>query len=314
MKADNTGFNRVQMVQAFGTDFSGVKVHTDSRSDHLNKSVQARAFTTGQDIFFRQGEYSPGSHSGQELLAHELTHVVQQNGGAVQPKWVANQALKKNNVQAKALLTSPSSEQPIQRRESPQQQPEQDNQGQLQQAALKPHTQNQEEQQQAIADQVVVADTPPAEEGGTANLPPAEGGSPRRGGDKAEFENDPVNQQAVPISAEDPGQILEQLKNTPPTQAFVTYTQAETASNQALENQRQQLQATIPEIPSPTGLSPQTNVDVPNNSAPASAESREQAPEQGQPNPVAGSIESKFSGVGGLFSAIAAPQPNQDYQ
>ncbi|MBD2248036.1 DUF4157 domain-containing protein [Nostoc sp. FACHB-888] len=84
---------RQPMEQAFGTDFSSVKIHTDSRSDQLNQSVQARAFTTGQDIFFRQGEYSPGSHGGKELLAHELTHVVQQNGGAVQTK--ADQAIRR---------------------------------------------------------------------------------------------------------------------------------------------------------------------------------------------------------------------------
>jgi hypothetical protein len=70
---------RKPMEQAFGADFGGVKVHTDSRSDQLNQSIQARAFTTGQDVFFRQGEYNPGSRGGQELLAHELTHVVQQN-------------------------------------------------------------------------------------------------------------------------------------------------------------------------------------------------------------------------------------------
>jgi hypothetical protein len=75
---------RQPMEQAFGADFSGVKVHTDGQSDELNQSIQARAFTTGQDVFFRQGEYNPGSRGGQELLAHELTHVVQQNGGKVQ--------------------------------------------------------------------------------------------------------------------------------------------------------------------------------------------------------------------------------------
>jgi hypothetical protein len=68
------------MGQAMGADFSGVKVHTDSQSDQLNQSIQAKAFTTGQDVFFRQGAYEPSSQGGQELIAHELTHVVQQNG------------------------------------------------------------------------------------------------------------------------------------------------------------------------------------------------------------------------------------------
>lgn len=71
------------MEQAFGADFSGVKVHTDTQADQLNQSIQAKAFTIGQDVFFRSGTYEPGSHGGQELLAHELTHVVQQSGSAV---------------------------------------------------------------------------------------------------------------------------------------------------------------------------------------------------------------------------------------
>ncbi|WP_414577350.1 DUF4157 domain-containing protein [Anabaena sp. CCY 9402-a] len=75
---------RQPMEQVFGTDFSRVKIHSDSKSDHLNQSIQAKAFTTGQDIFFRQGEYAPGTRGGQELIAHELTHVVQQRGGVVQ--------------------------------------------------------------------------------------------------------------------------------------------------------------------------------------------------------------------------------------
>lgn len=75
---------RQPMESAFGADFSGIKVHTGSQSDSLNQSVQARAFTTGQDIFFRSGEYNPGSSAGQELLAHELTHTVQQGAAPMQ--------------------------------------------------------------------------------------------------------------------------------------------------------------------------------------------------------------------------------------
>lgn len=77
---------RGQMESAFGADFGGVRVHTDSESDALNRSLNARAFATGQDIFFRQGAYSPGSSAGRELLAHELTHVVQQSGDEVRSK------------------------------------------------------------------------------------------------------------------------------------------------------------------------------------------------------------------------------------
>lgn len=75
-----------RMESVFNTDFGNVRTHTNSRADSLNRALNARAFTTGQDIFFRQGEYQPGSSTGQELLAHELTHVVQQRGGRVQQK------------------------------------------------------------------------------------------------------------------------------------------------------------------------------------------------------------------------------------
>lgn len=68
------------MENAMGADFSNVRVHNDNESDALNKSVAAKAFTTGSDIFFGKDEFKPNSKDGQELLAHELTHVVQQTG------------------------------------------------------------------------------------------------------------------------------------------------------------------------------------------------------------------------------------------
>lgn len=71
----------------FGQDFSDVKVHTGGESDALNRSIGARAFTNGSDVFMRGGEYNPGTSGSRELLAHELTHVVQQTGSRpLQPK------------------------------------------------------------------------------------------------------------------------------------------------------------------------------------------------------------------------------------
>ncbi|MFZ0548390.1 MAG: DUF4157 domain-containing protein [Candidatus Promineifilaceae bacterium] len=61
-------------------DFGDVKVHTDDQANDLNHQLGAKAFTTGKDIFFREGAYQPGSSDGQRLIAHELTHVVQQGG------------------------------------------------------------------------------------------------------------------------------------------------------------------------------------------------------------------------------------------
>lgn len=68
-----------------GAEFDDVAVHTDANADRLSRQLGATAFTTGKDIFFRDGAYNPGSSDGQRLIAHELAHVVQQ-GGAPAPE------------------------------------------------------------------------------------------------------------------------------------------------------------------------------------------------------------------------------------
>jgi hypothetical protein len=71
------------LESGLGASMSGVNVHTDSEADHLAKSVDSVAFTTGSDIFFRSGAYNPGTSEGMHLLAHEATHTVQQAAGPV---------------------------------------------------------------------------------------------------------------------------------------------------------------------------------------------------------------------------------------
>ena len=68
------------MGQAFGRDFSDVRIHADTTSAELSKSIAAKAFTHGNDIFFNQGQYNPSSKEGRHLLAHELVHVSQNSG------------------------------------------------------------------------------------------------------------------------------------------------------------------------------------------------------------------------------------------
>ncbi len=80
----DTGVRR-QMEGVFGADFSAVRIHTGPESHSLNRAVNAIAFTTGRDIFFRDGTYNPESSGGRELLAHELTHVVQHGGASPIP-------------------------------------------------------------------------------------------------------------------------------------------------------------------------------------------------------------------------------------
>jgi hypothetical protein len=70
------------MEPRFGQDFSHVRVHSDAVAERSARDVNARAYTVGSDIVFGAGQSAPGSLEGQRLLAHELTHVVQQSGGA----------------------------------------------------------------------------------------------------------------------------------------------------------------------------------------------------------------------------------------
>ncbi|MCO6477077.1 MAG: DUF4157 domain-containing protein [Phaeodactylibacter sp.] len=67
-----------RMSRAFGADFSDVRVHTGGQAAAMSQGIQAKAFTHGSDIYFNEGQYRPGTSEGGHLLAHELTHVMQQ--------------------------------------------------------------------------------------------------------------------------------------------------------------------------------------------------------------------------------------------
>ncbi|MBV8719888.1 MAG: DUF4157 domain-containing protein [Chloroflexi bacterium] len=71
------------LEQQLGADLSGVRVHTDAGADRLARQVDATAFTSGADIFFRAGAYNPSTDAGRHTLAHEAVHVVQQASGPV---------------------------------------------------------------------------------------------------------------------------------------------------------------------------------------------------------------------------------------
>jgi len=87
------------MEPRFGADFSQVRVHTGSEAVQLNKEVGAQAFAHGNDVYFNSGKYSPDSSSGKELLAHELTHTIQQTGEKkVQQASHQHTTIQANNV------------------------------------------------------------------------------------------------------------------------------------------------------------------------------------------------------------------------
>ncbi|MFK8005455.1 MAG: DUF4157 domain-containing protein [Saprospiraceae bacterium] len=70
------------MNKSFGKDFSNVKIHTDASSEKLNQDIDAKAFTYKNNIYFNKGNFQPNAFTGKKLLAHELTHVVQQQFSA----------------------------------------------------------------------------------------------------------------------------------------------------------------------------------------------------------------------------------------
>jgi hypothetical protein len=75
---------RADMEGRLGHDFSDVRVHTDGAAHRSAESVSAQAYTVGSDIVFQDGRYDPASSAGAHMLAHELTHVVQQRSGPVE--------------------------------------------------------------------------------------------------------------------------------------------------------------------------------------------------------------------------------------
>jgi hypothetical protein len=184
------------MEPRFGNDFSSVRIHTGSNAVQMNKELHAQAFTHGSDIYFNAGRYNPGSDEGKRLLAHELTHVVQQTGA--------------KKLQQKPIISLKSNKQTPQAKQLPGQ-----------------HSKVTTSKEQKTKTPVTPA---VGEVGFSGSL-------------------------GLSIQAKaDPGQILEQLKNTPPSNAPAGYDQAQAASTGALEAQKQELQQSLPKIPAPTGL------------------------------------------------------------
>jgi hypothetical protein len=93
-----------EMSSSFGNDFSSVRIHTDSEATRLNNQFHAQAFTHGNDIYFNKGKYDPHSTSGKHLLAHELTHVVQQHSNTIQRKPISGDDLTSTTLAGDPIL------------------------------------------------------------------------------------------------------------------------------------------------------------------------------------------------------------------
>jgi hypothetical protein len=87
------------MESRFGADFSGVKIHTGIAAENLSTTIQAQAFTHGNDIYFNSGKYSPHTADGSSLLAHELTHTIQQGASKTTSSFVNNNSVAAKKIQ-----------------------------------------------------------------------------------------------------------------------------------------------------------------------------------------------------------------------
>jgi hypothetical protein len=98
--------DRSFMERRFETDFSGVRVHTDTRAAESARAINAKAFTTGRDVVFGAGQYAPETSKGRQLLVHELTHVVQQESKYGDLKIKSRQRFEPKSNQIYKVMTS----------------------------------------------------------------------------------------------------------------------------------------------------------------------------------------------------------------
>ena len=92
---------RTSMESAMGADFSNVRVHTGSEAVQMSQGINAQAFTHGSDVYFNSGKYNPSDTEGTRLLAHELTHTVQQRGvNSLQKASISNEIIQRKGFES----------------------------------------------------------------------------------------------------------------------------------------------------------------------------------------------------------------------
>ncbi|MBY0478834.1 MAG: DUF4157 domain-containing protein [Chitinophagaceae bacterium] len=97
------------MESRFSADFSGVRIHTGSYAENLSSNIHAQAFTHGNDIYFNSGKYAPHTSAGGTLLAHELTHTIQQGASTSHtPTTVATKSVARKNIIQRSAAAVPS--------------------------------------------------------------------------------------------------------------------------------------------------------------------------------------------------------------
>ncbi len=287
---------RAFMEPRFGHDFSQVRVHDNSQAAESAQTVNALAYTVEQDVAFGAGQYAPGTTEGRKLLAHELTHVVQQEGTGDRPQFpeagtktnttdISEAATELKSTKAMAEGSSSGTASPLQPLASPADAPAKatstnalsnsaNSTGAPQNPASTSETISSPEakaEAEPVARNTAKSDGVVVSGGSIAASTPPDGGN-GFGGSSGSGSSTPLAPMLDTSSAEG---LLQSLASAPASSFIPGVTTAKEASAQIQAQEKADLEANLPEVEQPTGLPQSTGRKKPDVTVPE----RGQAPE-----------------------------------
>jgi hypothetical protein len=265
-----------RMNRLLGHDFSHVRVHTDAVAAEATALLGARALVLGSHIYFGAGQYAPGTTSGDRLLLHELVHIVQHDGGRL-----PGQGSEKPSVSQPEDAHEREAEQAAETFGRQEESAGKDGLGEpesriisMQEGAPgEAKAQASAAQPQERTEEEAKAEDTPADDGITSQPTAAKEGARQTGQGPAGGAAALGKVAGASIRKDNPEAILDSLAQVPASGLVSAWAEAQAASPAALEQERAQVQATLPAIPSPTGLPAQLGQAVGSN-AEAGQESR----------------------------------------
>nr|WP_294872810.1 DUF4157 domain-containing protein [uncultured Pedobacter sp.] len=230
------------MENRIGADFGSVKIHSGQESVQMNRALNAQAFTTGNDIYFNEGKYSPETDDGKRLLAHELTHVIQQTAP------VADKAVQRKQNPTTEPVTTPS--QKVESEPKKDKTDKKDVSG----TASNPGAQSLPPDEPSKSG--LKTDKAPASTSKTAEKPaasPIGKDTPKTAGTKGVAAESVIKEKPAITATDNPGDMLVILQSTPATQLPETLNQAKGISSQSMQMQKDKALKLVPTVAESTG-------------------------------------------------------------
>ncbi|ETZ22009.1 DUF4157 domain-containing protein [Pedobacter sp. V48] len=230
------------MEDRIGADFGSVKIHSGQESVQMNRALNAQAFTTGNDIYFNEGKYSPETDEGKRLLAHELTHVLQQNAP------VADKAVQKKQNPAIGPITEPS--------QTADSEPKKDKTDKKDVSGTANNQGIQSLPPEEPSKGGLITNKAPASTSKTAEKPatsPIGKDSPKTAGAKGVAVESLAKGKPTITATDNPGDMLVVLQSTPATQLPETLNQAKGISSQSMQMQKDKALELVPTVAESTG-------------------------------------------------------------